>query len=452
MISLAPADPVWTLPRSYVQRYLLLVLAHVLLGLAMRFDSKLATAHALLTLGWGIKLAFGKNVAKAAYLVAYITGAEVLWRMSNGSPVWEFGKYSCILILSLSLYRHGRSKPPVWIVAYLLLLLPGILVPLVEFQWQARKDISFSISGVLLFAVAATFFRGLRVSPQEFAKWCLALSLPTVGILASAMYAAVTAEAIVFHTESNATISGGFGPNQVSSVLGLAGVCVMLVAALYFRGHPNRRFIFGSIAILLLGYSVATFSRSGIVLAIGSCLGGASLALRDPRVRHTMIAFIVMVIVLTITVLRPQLDKISGGKLTARYSAVELTGRGRIAAEEFKAWLEHPILGIGVGQVKYWHERRSGHRTAAHTEYARLMAEHGTPGLLLIALVLGMLISHSLTIQAPLARGLTAIFVIWAGLFMSVNAMRLAAPSICLAFGFCRLFPPVQLQPCRSSS
>ena len=144
----------------------------------------------------------------------------------------------------------------------------------------------------------------------------------------------------------------------------------------------------------------------------------------------TSVIGLTFVVVILLVFVRPQLDQISDGTLSARYSVVELTGRGRIMAEDFVAWLAHPWFGIGAWQVKYWHKKNSGKASAARTR------------------------------ETPHTRAITAMFVIWAVLYMTVNAMRIAAPAICLAICLARLFPlqtpqvyqqPAELVPCPES-
>jgi O-antigen ligase len=71
----------------------------------------------------------------------------------------------------------------------------------------------------------------------------------------------------------------------------------------------------------------------------------------------------------------------------------------------------------------------SGQGIAAHTEYSRLLAEHGLLGLFAIILLFFMAIRafwHAPTAQA---KGLTVAFMGWSLIEMLHQAMRLAAIS-----------------------
>jgi hypothetical protein len=67
---------------------------------------------------------------------------------------------------------------------------------------------------------------------------------PAVSIAALALFGILTNPDITFNTESNFATSGGFGPNQVSSMLGLGALSL-----LFFLG--DRRMRCGSLLLRL---------------------------------------------------------------------------------------------------------------------------------------------------------------------------------------------------------
>src|SRR5215212_5421371 len=75
------------------------LIAHIPLAFLLRQSAALATLHALATLGIGLLWAcFDRRQERTVYVIAYITGAEVLWRMTDARVFWEFGKYAIVLI------------------------------------------------------------------------------------------------------------------------------------------------------------------------------------------------------------------------------------------------------------------------------------------------------------------------------------------------------------------
>jgi len=147
MLPLSPIERECSIPKSGFSRFCVLAAAHVAPAVAMRFESLLATGHAVLTWLAGLYCALSRGVAAPVYVCAYITGAEALWRMSRGAPAREFGKYACLLALAITMVRPGRTKPPIWPLALLGLPLPAMAMPPIEEGWAARQDISFNLSG-----------------------------------------------------------------------------------------------------------------------------------------------------------------------------------------------------------------------------------------------------------------------------------------------------------------
>ena len=90
-----------------------------------------------------------------------------------------------------------------------------------------------------------------------------------------------------------------------------------------------------------------------------------------------------------------------------------------------------PRFGVGAGMSTFY-RAKLGDDHAAHTEYSRLVADHGTFGA--VALVVLMVITWQAfeNARGPWAKAIVSALDIWAFLFMRVTAMRLAAPSVLL--------------------
>ncbi|MCK9246550.1 MAG: hypothetical protein M0P11_06305, partial [Anaerolineaceae bacterium] len=71
-----------------------MLLLHVGLAFLFRNFRIAATIHALLVLLLGLWTALtADNLVKVVPYAAYITGAELLWRMTRAGVFWEYGKY-----------------------------------------------------------------------------------------------------------------------------------------------------------------------------------------------------------------------------------------------------------------------------------------------------------------------------------------------------------------------
>ena len=152
----------------------LFISLHMPLALLMKVAPSVATLHALLAVAIGIKWAWsGRESAKVAYMGAYITGSEIIWRSAGASVFWEYGKYATVLIFVLALIRSHRVRVPVLPMIYLLLLIPATLLTVFQVSpSEAKNMISFNMSGPLALAVSVVFFVRLQLSGRQFLRLC----------------------------------------------------------------------------------------------------------------------------------------------------------------------------------------------------------------------------------------------------------------------------------------
>jgi O-antigen ligase len=151
------------------------------------------------------------------------------------------------------------------------------------------------------------------------------------------------------------------------------------------------------------------------------------------------------------------LNAFTGGQLVERFKNPDLTGRDTIAEAELQLWLQKPILGNGVGMSMYSRGAAShADAPAAHTEYTRLLAEHGLLGAAALAVLLAMTAQAFLAATGPWAKATVAALAVWSFLFMAVASMRLVAPGFLLGliharFLEDRLRPRAWMRPARRS-
>ena len=413
--------------------------AHIPLALLMDRYSTIGSLHAIATLMVGLWCAaIGRRpMERVAYIGAYITGAEVLWRMSEAAVFWEMGKYATIAIFLAAILRSRNWKAPALPLLYFLLLLPSVLLTLMkEAPADARLMISGSISGPLALMTSAWFFSRVKLSTAQLRKMFLLLIGPVIGVAAIATFSAMTTSNITFGNESNLAASGGFGPNQVSAALGLGALLALLYVLTDKGGWVFKALMLG-VTLWLATQSALTFSRGGLYTAAG----GAALAIvylaRDERARVKIFLIAVLLFVVASCVILPVLEAFTGGALSERFQNTSTTGRDVIAMDDLRIWSENPIFGIGPGESKAEHALYF-RVTAAHTEYTRLLAEHGLFGLaaaLLLFVMGAQRFGHIRRIPNIRAKAMIAPMVIWALLYMIDKAMRLVAPSF--TFGLC---------------
>ena len=262
----------------------MMLVLHAGLAMLMRSSALAATIHSLLTLALGILVAFTtRDMRKVVAAAAYISGAEVLWRMAEAGIFWEFSKYALVAIFGIALLRRSKIRGASLPLLYILLLLPSISLTIsgMGFTETARQAISTNLSGPLAMAVCILFLSQVRVTKQDLPAWIWACVYPITGILAWASYNTLTATEIQFGSESIFITSGGYGPNQVSAVLGLGAFLLVMLAIIEKRLFIQVLAL--SLAAALLAQSFLTFSRGG-VLNVAVALGIAALhLLGSPR-------------------------------------------------------------------------------------------------------------------------------------------------------------------------
>jgi O-antigen ligase len=406
-----------------------LLLGHMLLAYVMKQSPIVGAVHAIGSLALGVFwLSSDRTANRVVYICAYIAGAEVLWRMTNAPIFWEYGKYAVTALAALAILKqHALPRASKASLLYLALLLPSLaLLPELD-----RSAISFYLSGPLSLAVATVFFSAQNLTSSQRDRVLLSLMMPIIGVALLATLSTITSGPISFGTESMFVTSGGFGPNQVSSILGLGALCGLLYAVAH-RGDSAVRALVFVCALWLLAQAALTFSRGGLYTGIGALAVAAVYLMSDPRVRAVLLVVLATASVLAAIVILPALDGFTGGALVSRFQDTDPTGRDKIVEADLLVFRDNPLFGVGPGQSGALHAT-TFRESATHTEYSRMLSEHGVLGLGSL-LVLAVICLQRLRSSAPpLAKAFSLAFTVWALLFMTHAAMRLVAPS--LAFG-----------------
>ena len=432
--SAPPVRPAGLAPSARLSlrdRYLMIfLLLHAPMAIALRAMATVPRFHALGVLALGVWWAtVGKRPSWAVAAAAYIAGAEILWRMTGTGLFWEFGKYSATLILLLVFVRLPARRTTFWgALLYIALLVPSALITLQQLGLSLARDaISFNLSGPFSLAVAVLLFSSIQASAIDLELVVFSLLAPTLGVLAVCTYATLTAGAIRFYAESNYVTSGGFGPNQVSALLGM-GALLSLLLALQSR-QALRRAIFVGLTLWFLVQGVLTFSRGGVLNAV-ICICFLLIHLvRQPRVRIMALAVLVLFTFLGAAVIFPRLNAYTGGALQERYTSTSGGVRQTLVEEELALWKENPVLGVGPGMSKYYRASLLGMEVASHTEFTRLLSEHGTFGLLALLTLIAVAGLAYLRAPSALEKAWVSALSGWAFIEMSHSAMRIMAIS-----------------------
>ncbi|AWA29795.1 hypothetical protein HYN48_06725 [Flavobacterium magnum] len=436
-------------------KYSLLILLHILAAVIIFLVPFFAKIVCIGILFYGIVYVVKKRNRnnEVLYVAAYITGMEVLLRATDGLPVYEFAKYGVTLMICVGMFFSGFSKNavPYWI--YLILLIPSVIIAtfVLNSSIEDRKIISFVISGPLCLGICSLYTYQRKVTYEQIHTILLALALPIVSLTTYLILFNPSVKDVVTGTDSNGMTSGGFGPNQVSTALGI-GIFVFVARAI-LRSKGYRTMALNIVIAIIISFrGIVTFSRGGIFTAITMiCLLMIGIYFRsNGKAKIKMHYFIIGSLICAAMVWSYSLAQTNGliGNRYANQDAAgrvkesKFTGREQLAESELKAFYENPILGVGVGKSIEIREAETGINAASHNEITRLLAEHGSLGILMLLILFITPIFLHLGNKENFF--MFPILFFW---LLTINhaAMRIAAPAF--IYSLCLLKVDMGLQP-----
>jgi len=411
---------------------------HLPLGLVMQQFPAVATAHAGLTLAVALIVALGARVERIVYAAAYFCGAEVLWRMTHARSPWEFGKYGVIVLFGIGIIRQRPLRLHWPAVTFILLLLPSVVLTMLGLEAaEARSQIAFNLAGPVALAFSVWLLSTVDLGPRERRRLTLALLAPLASIVAITVVGTYLIGGIKFGTESNFASSGGFGPNQVSGILGFGALTAFLASFDRSAGVGYRLTMLGMTLVLTV-QSAMTFSRGGLVVAAVAAVAALWYLIRDRGSRVRLVMAMLAFTTAAVYVVIPRLDSFTDGALSKRFGNHELTKRDAVIKDDIDIWIANPILGVGPGMAKTKRVRSNvgAAPMAAHTEFSRLVAEHGLFGFAALVLLIGICFHGWRRARTPHTRALATAFLVWSMAFMGQSGMRLVATSLALGLAF----------------
>lgn len=421
-------------------KLLLIFGLHAALGLAMHRLPPLATLHTFSTVLAVLAISVStRSPAVVLMCAAYVSGSEVLWRMSRAYTFHETAKYMVALLSLIGMIRLRRVRLPGWAVMYLALLLPSTVFTLYYFPLDVfRKATLYYLSGPIALTFCILFCSNLRLSISDLWRVAAAFVSPVIGVAAVTVSSSYLQQ-VNFTNESNFQTSGGFGPNQVASSLALGALLVAL-SILMARLTRNLRHALTVVAVLLAVQSAMTFSRGGILASAVSLACALPFVLAAHKNRTQVLAGLAGLFLLLL-LLFPAVNAYTGGKLAERFHEKKMSGREQLAAIDWVLFEENPLFGVGVGISAFFHPRAAG----AHTEFTRALAEHGLLGLGAYACLAWLLFRRVISIfgdrQNQSIRGFLIAMMAWGTIYMTVNATRTSAPAFALGLAFLTVLP-----------
>ena len=421
------------------QAYLYLILFHVFIGFLIYFVPFTAKLYGYSIFIFGayyiIKTQNRNNEALMA--AAYIAGSEVLLRMTGGNISYEFSKYGVIIFVVMGMYFSGLSKgaTPYWI--FLLLLVPSVIIStfVLDFDTNIRTTIAFNISGPVCLAVASLYTYRRKVALEQVNNLLLSMGLPIISCMVYLTLYTPNLQDVITSTQSNFETSGGFGPNQVATFLGLG--MFIFFSRIILESRSKFLVVLNLIIVFNISYrGMVTFSRGGMITGfLMIVLLLLWLYFKSNYRGKVKLNYIIIIIGIAMISIWGYTSLQTGGLINKRYQnqdaagrvkKSQFTGREDIAQSEINMFLENPIFGVGVAKGAEIRETESGVFAASHDEITRMLAEHGTLG------ILGLLILFFTPLVLYLENSfnmfLLCFVTFW---FLTINhaAMRTAIPA-----------------------
>ena len=434
---------------SESSQYIKFVIIHLLIGLLIYFVPFVSKLYAISIILVGYRyVVLRKNANnEALFVAAYIVGAEVFLRMTEGNFFEQFAKYGVMGILLIGMIYRGFSKNalPYWIFG--LLLLPAIFLSFftLNFDTDIRKAITFNIIGPITLMVSAIYCYQRKISFEQIKTIINMLAYPLMATLVYMYLYTPSVKDVVTNTESNFETSGGFGPNQVSTILGL-GIFLFFVKIVLSSKTVLIRNINVLFFVIITFRGIVTFSRGGVITGFVMIIIVVLLLLYYTKSQaKSKVVMLVVFGLFALVGIWSYSSIQTSGLIDKRYANQDargreklskLTGRERLIESEFKMFLDNPIFGIGVGKNKEYRLETTGIDAASHNEITRMLAEHGMFGLFgLIILLITPMVLYLNNQQNIFVFS----FVVFWILTINHAAMRLAAPAFVYALSLLKV-------------
>ena len=396
---------------------------------------------------WVIKNS-NKN-EEALYVCGYIVGVEVFLRMAGGIILYEFAKYGVMLFSIIGIYYNGVTKGAFIYWIYLLLLIPSILIgaEVLSFHTDVRKTILFNISGPICLGIAALYTFQKKISIGKVNNVLLFMGLPILSSVVYIFFHAPDVKDALRGTASNNQLSGGFGPNQVATILGL-GMFIFFTRLIL----DSKTKILFTVNLIIAAYityrGIITFSRGGMLTGFIMILVFLLyIYLNSKNKGKYKLNYFIGLIIVAMVCIWSFTSYQTDGLIDKRYANQDalgrekkdqFTGRGELIEGEIKMFIDNPVFGVGVAKGSEMRSVKEGMENivASHDEISRTLAEHGALGI--IALMILFFTPIFLYFDNKQNIYLFPFLIFW---FLTINhaAMRTASPAFIYALALLKV-------------
>lgn len=423
--------------------YLALIIIHALIALAVfvvPFLSKIYSAL-ILIIGFSIVYKTRNRNNEVLLVAAYLVGAEVFLRMTGGNFNNEYVKFAVTFFMLMGMFYSNFSSIGLIYCFFLVFLVPGILMTTAvsDPSVDIKKALFFNLSGPVCLAIASIYMIKRNVLFSDFQNIIIAMGLPVLTTTVYLFLYNPSVKDVITGTQSNVETSGGFGPNQVSTILGL-GMFVFFSQLILFSKSKILMILNASLLIFITYRGLVTFSRGGVITGVAMicCLLFFLYRSSNSKGRSKFIVIFAMTGLMGVGIWTYSYFQTSG-LIEKRYANKDalgrekkdrLGGREEIMDAEIKLFLNNPVLGVGVGLSKIKRLELMKEEAASHNEITRMLSEHGLFGI--FALLILFVTPFALYLNNRQHLYFLSCFVFW---LLTINhaAMRTAAPAFVYA-------------------
>ena len=432
-------------------KYLTQLLFHIVVGASMYFINIFPRIYFFIITAYflGTIIMTSKSQKQAAVLkaCAYIVGVEVLFRMTNGAVFYEVSKYLVTVFVLLGMFYDGISNKAYPYFMFLILLVPSIVVASFSIGYDSnlRTNVAFVLSGPVCLGISAIYCYDKKISKKVLLNVLMYLALPIISLTTYLFLYSPSVKEVISGTQSNFAASGGFGPNQVATMLGL-GMFVFCVN--YFLN--SKTLFLKTLNIILFGLvtfrGIITFSRGGVLTALLMIFVFLFFVyFKSSQKQKNTILMSFLLLLMASSLIWDISSNQTEGLIVKRYNNQNKMGQekedisaGRVDLflGELEGFINNPFLGVGASGMKELRLQTPGTVVVTHNELSRLLSEHGVLGIIILLIL--FLKPLDLRSQNRNNYFFYAFLVFW---FATINhsAMRIAAPGFIYALALLTL-------------
>ena len=340
-------------------------------------------------------------------LTIYLASFEVFARLLGSSPFipWELSKYLILLISFLNLFFLKYQMKSFFGFLLFLLLIPGIIID--SGNNISLNQLAYNVLGPMSIACLLIIFEKDKITETNFNSFLKLIWFSSISLLIYVAIETPDISKLNFSLNANFQATGGFGSNQIATILGL-GMFLSFYAWMNKLEFSGSHRIDGFFIFLFAYQGFLSFSRGGMLVGIFCILIYYLLLIRSDNYEGFTIKrklkpatffgiglffifssyFIINIFSegnINYRYLGETETTLSGEKIKTLNTIT--TGRYEIMEGDLELWKENFIFGTGVGSSKLM--RNNGlDRNASHNEFTRLLAEHGIFGFLYIFILL----------------------------------------------------------------